>query len=203
MSGASGTAAWETLAVGIVGCTACELCRTRTRAVPGVLPLVTAVDRLPLLLVGEGPGADEDAAGIPFVGRSGRLLDEALGAAGLPRPGVGVVNVVKCRPPGNRAPKAAEVAACRPWLEQQLAVADPRAVVALGGTATQWFLGRSARLTAVRPGARDGQPLEWQGRALFATYHPSAALRFGPKGAPALGLREDLAHVARWLAAPA
>jgi DNA polymerase len=102
-----------------------------------------------------------------------------------------VANVVKCRPPGNRAPRAAEVSACRHWLTAQIDAADPRVLVALGGTAVAWFLGRDARLTALR-----GTVRSWNGRPLVVSYHPSAALRFGPNGAPTAALREDLATVA-------
>lgn len=192
--------AWDALAVRIGACTACEeLAAARTTVVAGVLP---ASDAPNLVLVGEAPGADEDVAGLPFVGRSGRLLDELLAEAGASRTEVGVLNVLKCRPPGNRAPRVREVARCRPWLAAQLALADPRVVVALGATAVRWFLGPGARLTALRGEGvpwpdgrrRDGGPV-----LVFPTYHPSAALRFGPSGAPLAGLRADLATaVAAW-----
>lgn len=182
-------ARWAAVAEGIRTCRSCELAATRTQAVPGDLPETgAAVD---VLVVGEGPGADEDAVGRPFVGRSGRLLDQLLDEAGLARDDIAVANVVRCRPPANRAPRAAEVAACRPWLEAQVDAVDPRVIVALGGTAVAWFLGRGARLTALR-----GAPLPWRGRHLVVTYHPSAALRFGPRGAPMAGLTADLALVA-------
>ncbi len=182
---------WAGLARSIRACTACDLAATRTQAVPGQLPTAGAA----VLLVGEGPGAAEDACGEPFVGRSGQLLDELLAQAGLPRHTVAVANVVKCRPPGNRAPKRPEIATCRHWLVEQIEVIDPRVVVALGGTATQWFLGPGARLTQLR-----GVPQRWDGRTLVVTYHPSAALRFGPRGAPVAALRADLQTVAAVLA---
>lgn len=186
-------ARWDAIAAGVRSCRQCDLAATRARAVPGDLPAgPAAVD---VLLVGEGPGADEDAAGRPFVGRSGRLLDRLLDEAGLARAEVAVANVVKCRPPGNRAPRAAEITACRPWLQGQVAAVDPLVVVALGGTAVSWFFGRGARLTALRGAARP-----WQGRRLVVTYHPSAALRFGPNGAPMAGLRADLSLVAALVA---
>jgi len=133
---------------------------------------------------------------LPFVGRSGRLLDGLLDEAGIARADVAVVNVLKCRPPGNRTPRAAEVASCRPWLDRQLALVDPRVVVTLGTTAAQWALGRSARIGVLRDRVH-----HWDGRALVVTYHPSAALRFGPKGAPMAGLRSDLALAVRTAAA--
>ena len=149
------------------------------------------------MLVGEAPGADEDARGEPFVGRSGQLLDSLLVTAGLDRRRIAVTNVVKCRPPANRAPRAREVAACRPFLERQLTLGDPSLVVCLGGTATQWFFGRTARLTALR-----GTVHVVDGRHVMATYHPSAALRFGPRGEPIRALQVDLVAAASWLAGP-
>jgi DNA polymerase len=146
------------------------------------------------LFVGEAPGVEEDAVGMPFVGRSGRLLDSLLTEAGLSRARVAVANVLKCRPPGNRAPRRSEVEACRPWLRRQVELADPRLVVTLGGSALAWALGSGARIGAVR-----GRPHPWEGRWLMATYHPSAAIRFGPRGAPLAALREDLRAVARLL----
>ena len=183
-------AAWEALAEQVRGCVRCpELVANRTTVVPGVRPPGARV-----LLVGEAPGAQEDLAGEPFVGRSGQLLDVLLAEAGLPRADVAVTNVVKCRPPGNRAPRRAEVASCRPWLTAQLAIADPEVVVSLGSTALAWFLGPAARIAAARDVVHD-----WHGRRLVATYHPSAAVRFGPRGAPRAALRDDLSRVARLL----
>jgi uracil-DNA glycosylase family 4 len=179
------------LSTQIASCMRCaELAQTRQHTVPGQFPPAA-----PLLMVGEAPGADEDARGEPFVGRSGQLLDGMLAQAGLLRSQVAVANVVKCRPPGNRAPKAAEVAACRPYLQQQIDAATPALVVALGGTATQWFFGRTARLTVLRGSVHEVGDLR-----VMATYHPSAALRFGPRGEPARLLQGDLHAAARWLA---
>lgn len=186
-----GAAAWDGLAAQISQCTACaELAVTRTQVVPGVRPPGAR-----LLLVGEAPGATEDQAGVPFAGRAGQLLDSVLEQAGLDRSQSAVVNVLKCRPPGNRKPSRVEVASCRPWLERQLALADPAIVVTLGGTAAEWFLGRGVRLGACR-----GVVHHIGGRSVVVTYHPSAALRFGPGGAPMAALREDLSWVAELLA---
>jgi uracil-DNA glycosylase len=183
-------ASWEALAQTVRGCTVCtELAACRTHVVPGTLP-----EGAEVLFVGEAPGVEEDAVGVPFVGRSGRLLDSLLAEAGLSRDQVAVANVLKCRPPGNRAPRRREVEACRPWLRRQVELADPRLVVTLGGSALAWALGPGARIGAVR-----GRPLPWEGRWLMATYHPSAAIRFGPRGAPLAALREDLRAVARLL----
>ena len=184
-------ATWEELAAWVSGCVACpELVASRTTAVAGTRPW--DVSRAHVMLVGEAPGAQEDLAGVPFVGRSGQLLNSLLAEAGLDRSQVAVANVLKCRPPRNRKPSRAEVARCRPWLTRQIELVDPRVVVALGGTAAEWFLGPGARIGALREQVRDHG-----GRPLVVTYHPSAAIRFGPNGAPLAALREDLGTVAR------
>jgi uracil-DNA glycosylase len=190
---AADASSWTALAGAVAGCTACaDLAASRTRTVPGECPPGAR-----LLLVGEGPGATEDVQGVPFVGRAGQLLDELLAAAGVARADVAVANVVKCRPPANRTPTRVEAATCRPWLDRQLALADPALVVTLGGTAAQWALGRGVRLGAAR-----GRVHAVGGRPVVVTYHPSAALRFGPAGAPRAALADDLKHVATLLAAP-
>lgn len=185
---------WEALAAASRGCLACpELAASRTTVVPGELP--PSATRVDVLLVGEAPGAHEDLAGVPFVGPAGQLLDGLLAEVGLPRSRVGVANVLKCRPPANRRPRRAEVARCRPWLLRQVELADPPVLVALGGTAAEWFCGPGARVGVLR-----GQVHGYGGRALVVTYHPSAAIRFGPRGAPLAALRDDLAAVARLVA---
>jgi DNA polymerase len=183
-------ATWDELAVVVRGCVACpELVASRTTVVAGVLPNGrTGAD---VLLVGEAPGAQEDESGVPFVGRSGQLLDSLLVEAGLDRSQVGIANVLKCRPPGNRKPRRAEVARCRAWLTRQIELAEPRVVVALGGTAAEWFFGTGARIGVLRQTVHD-----YGGRSLVVTYHPSAAIRFGPNGAPLAALRDDLTTVA-------
>lgn len=183
---------WDALTDVVRTCVACpELVASRTRVVPGTFPAGADV-----LLVGEAPGAEEDLDGVPFVGRSGRLLDSLLVEAGLDRSRVAVANVLKCRPPRNRTPRRSEVERCRPWLVRQVELADPAVVVALGGTAAAWFLGTGARIGALR-----GTPQEYAGRPLVVTYHPSAAIRFGPSGRPLADLRSDLAEVAALVAA--
>ena len=183
------TSTWAALATAMSGCPACPRSLCRSRVVAGVYP-----EDARLMLVGEAPGAGEDASGLPFVGRSGRLLDSVLAEAGLVRERLAVCNVVKCRPPGNRPPRAAEVRTCRPWLDRQVVLVDPAVVVTLGGTALAWALGRSARLATARGRAHD-----FGGRALVPTYHPAAAMRFGPRGGPLAALRADLALAARLL----
>ena len=189
------TTEWAELASQIRGCVACpELAASRTHVVVGVPPTTT-----PLVLVGEAPGAAEDASGLPFVGRAGALLDELLQNAGLRRDAVGVLNVLNCRPPGNRAPARTEVANCRGWLDQQIELVQAPVVVTLGGTAAAWAFGRAVKLADVRGRQHPfpGHP----GRILVPTYHPSAALRFGPKGEPRRLLGEDLAFAASLVSA--
>lgn len=187
---------WDALAEQMSGCTACTLASSRTRVVPGVRPPGARV-----LLVGEAPGRVEDEGGLPFAGRSGRLLDELLAGAGLDRARVAVTNTVKCRPPGNRVPRRREQATCRGWLDRQVAVVDPAVVVTLGGTALAWALGPGRRLADERGRAHD--LLLGGARRAYAvvpTYHPSAALRFGPAGQPRAALAADLLLVAGLLA---
>ena len=173
---------WAALAEAARSCTACpELAATRSRVVVGSAPPGAR-----LLVVGEAPGAHEDASGEPFVGRSGQLLDQLLAEAGAPRPGVAVLNTLKCRPPGNRPPTPVETSRCRGWVERQLELLSPAVVVALGLSATRWFLGPTT-LAAVR-----GRVHDVGGRRILPTYHPSAALRFGPAGEPRRLLLEDL-----------
>jgi uracil-DNA glycosylase family 4 len=177
----------------IRACTRCpELVATRTTVVVGDTP-----EGARLLVVGEAPGAAEDASGRPFVGRSGQLLDRLLAEAGVPRAQVAVLNTVKCRPPANRLPTRAESASCRPWTAAQLEQLTPRLVVTLGLTSAVWFLGRTT-LGAVRGRVHevDG-PFEL---GVLPTYHPAAALRGGPQGEPMRLLREDLFLAARLVA---
>lgn len=171
-------------------CVACpELAALRTKVVVGDFPANAR-----LLLVGEGPGATEDEVGRPFVGRGGQLLDSLLAEAGLDRAGVAVANVVKCRPPGNRTPTPAEARRCTGWLDRQLALCAPSLVVTLGLSALRWACGPGVRLRDARGVVRD-----WRGTRLLPTYHPSAALRFGPNGEPMAMLRADLKTAAEAL----
>lgn len=166
---------WEGLKPAVAGCMACKLCKTRTNTVFGV-----GCQSAPLMVVGEGPGADEDAQGEPFVGRAGKLLDEMLRAIGRSRkeeaPGkaVYIANVVKCRPPGNRDPEADEVEACRPYLDQQIRLVRPKLIVALGRIAAQRLLSTDAPLSKLR-----GPLYEYgsEHTPLLITYHPAYLLR--------------------------
>jgi len=174
-----------------VVCVACPgLVAERNTVVPGAFPAGAR-----LLLVGEAPGAQEDESGQPFVGKGGQLLNRLLDQAGLQRHSVAVANTLKCRPPANRTPTRAEMNRCRGWLDRQVELADPRLVVTLGGTALSWALGTGLRLGDVR-----GRLHAWRGRSLLPTYHPSAALRFGPNGAPMAALANDLRLAAATLA---
>jgi uracil-DNA glycosylase len=193
---------WLALADRVRSCTACvELAATRGHVVVGDYPAGARV-----LLVGEAPGADEDASGRPFVGRAGKALDAALAAVDLPREQVAVLNIIKCRPPGNRRPLAQEAANCRGWLDRQVALIDPAVIVALGLTAIAALWDGGSLNAPSPPKAKlvlrelRGLALTAGGRRLVATYHPSGALRHGPDGAPMQALRDDLA-LARQLAA--
>jgi uracil-DNA glycosylase len=161
---------WTGLRTAVKDCQRCKLCATRTNTVFGVGP-----ENAPLMVVGEGPGADEDASGEPFVGRAGKLLDEMLAAIGRSRrDNTFIANVVKCRPPGNRDPEADEVDACRPYLEQQIRLVKPKLIVALGRIAAQRLLATDQPLSKLRG------PMHSYGAEqtpLFITYHPAYLLR--------------------------
>ena len=159
---------WNSFAADVDACTACGLCRTRKRSVPGV-----GDTRAQWLFVGEAPGAEEDARGEPFVGQAGRLLDAMLLAIGLARgDDVYIANVLKCRPPGNRNPEPREVDACRPYLDRQIALLAPRIIVALGKSAATTLLGFDASIASLR-----GRVHRYQGVPLIVTYHPAYLLR--------------------------
>jgi DNA polymerase len=159
-------AALARIAEEIRGCTRCPLAAGRTLTVPGEGNVLSDV-----LLVGEGPGAREDATGRPFVGPAGQLLDELLGSIGWARADVFIANVVKCRPPGNRDPEPAEIAACAPYLEAQERALDPAVVVTLGRHSLQRYL-PGARIGAVHGRMRRS----FAGQHVFPMYHPAAAL---------------------------
>ena len=147
-------------------CTLCRLHEGRTHAVPGEGPI-----RASLFLLGEGPGRHEDDQGRPFVGQAGKVLDAALKKAGLSRDDVFITNVVKCRPPDNRKPRADEAAACRPYLVGQIHAVQPKVIVTLGDTALKGLVGPGVALAK----ARRGSP-RYEGIPILATYHPAAAL---------------------------
>lgn len=148
-------------------CTRCRLSQTRTQAVPGVGPLTASI-----LVVGEGPGEQEDLQGKPFVGRSGQLLTRELAAAGVERDQVFITNIVKCRPPQNRLPLVDEVAACNDWLNGQIALIEPKFIVTVGNLALQTLLGAHLRITQAR-----SKVFRKEGILYVPILHPSAALR--------------------------
>ena len=152
-------------------CAACRRCGLADSRLQVVVSRGNPLARL--LVIGEGPGAQEDEQGLPFVGRSGQLLDRLLAAAGIDsNRDAYICNIVKCRPPDNRKPSVKEMAACRPWLEQQIALVDPPLILLAGATAVQGLLGIKGGITGLR-----GQWRPWQGRQLMPILHPSYLLR--------------------------
>jgi DNA polymerase len=161
------------LAIEVAGCTRCALSATRTQTV-----FSRGNPEAQLCFVGEAPGADEDAQGLPFVGRAGQLLDRMIGAMGLsPERDVYVCNILKCRPPGNRRPEPEEMATCIPYLHEQIALVRPRVIVAMGNTAVGSLLETKLGITKLR-----GQWKLYRGQTLvMPTYHPSYLLRPSPQ----------------------
>jgi len=160
---------WSELRERVTACTRCALCNTRTQTVFGV-----GNQSAQWLIVGEAPGAEEDRQGEPFVGRAGQLLNSMLRAIGLPREQVYIANVLKCRPPGNRDPAAAEAAECLPYLEQQIALLKPKVMLAVGRIAAQNLLRTDITLGRLR------QQVHTFGVSkvpLVVTYHPAYLLR--------------------------
>lgn len=148
-------------------CEKCGLCRGRTNAVPGE----GAADAA-LMWIGEGPGADEDRLGRPFVGKSGQLLTRIIRSMGMSREQVFIGNVVKCRPPNNRAPLPTEIEACMPYLDRQIALVKPRVIVLLGASALHALVSPDASITRMR-----GQWLKRGDAMVMPTFHPAALLR--------------------------
>lgn len=159
---------WTQLKNCVAACSSCTLHQGRRQAVFGV-----GDEQAEWLFVGEGPGAEEDARGEPFVGQAGKLLDNMLSAIGLKRgENVYIANVVKCRPPGNRTPEPAEAHACEPFLARQIELLAPKLIVALGKVAANNLLGTEATLGSLR-----GKVHRYRGTPLIATYHPAYLLR--------------------------
>lgn len=157
----------ELVAREVAACSACALASYRTQTVPG-----EGAAPASLMLIGEGPGRQEDAEGRPFVGAAGQLLDRMLAAIHRDRTNVYIANVVKCRPPDNRTPSEEEALCCAPFLSRQIALVDPNVIVTLGATATRLLLGGDARITRVR-----GQWHTLGERAVMPTFHPAFLLR--------------------------
>ena len=175
------------LAAEVAACTTCGLCRGRTRAVPGE----GAIDPL-VMVVGEGPGADEDASGRPFVGRAGQYLDKWLEAVQLSRSSNAyIANIVKCRPPGNRDPLPDEMAACRPYLDRQIDLVRPRVILTVGRISSANLTGLEVGINKLR-----GSTYRYRGIPLIPTYHPSGVLRNPDYRAP---VWEDLRRLKKHL----
>ena len=167
---------WGALRNGVAECQQCALCRQRKQAVLGV-----GDEDADWLFIGEGPGAEEDERGEPFVGAAGKLLDAMLASIDLARGSdVYIANAVKCRPPGNRTPEAAELAACAPYLARQIALIRPRLIVLLGRVAVQAVLGEDRALAGLR-----GKTLAYRDIPVVVTYHPAYLLRNLPVKAKA------------------
>lgn len=182
---------WPTLdatRVDALACTRCPLAETRTQVVFGAGNPAAG-----LMFVGEGPGAEEDRQGIPFVGRAGQLLTKLIVGIGLTRDDVYIANVVKCRPPDNRDPQPGEIESCRPFLEAQVGFVQPRVVVTLGNFATKLLLDTKTGITKLR-----GQEYPFGDAVLVPTLHPSAVLRGG--GVPLAQTRADFVVAKRALA---
>lgn len=158
---------WTEMREAVKGCEGCELAAGRTHTVLG-----EGKPDAKLMLVGEGPGREEDLQGRPFVGPAGQLLDKMLASIGLARGDVYICNVVKCRPPGNRTPKEEEALACLPYLRQQFVLVRPKIIVCLGATAAKYLYDPEVRITRQR-----GQWREKKGIWFLPTYHPAALLR--------------------------
>jgi DNA polymerase len=179
---------WSELKAKVAACTACGLRKTCTQTVFGV-----GDEEADWLLVGEAPGAEEDARGEPFVGQAGRLLDSMLAGIGLKRgEDVYIANVLKCRPPGNRNPEPAEVAQCAPHLIRQVELINPKLILAMGRFACQTLLATDASIASLR-----GRLHSYQGVPLIVTYHPAYLLRSLPDKAKAW---EDLCFARRTMA---
>ncbi len=158
----------EAIATHISTCANCELCTERTNTVPGE----GNAESPDIMFIGEGPGAEEDVQGRPFVGKAGKLLEKMIEAMGYARSEVYIANVVKCRPPNNRKPMREEMDRCLPYLRQQIKLIQPKIIVGLGGTAMEGLLGRAVGITRMR-----GVWQEYAGIKLMPTFHPSYLLR--------------------------
>jgi DNA polymerase len=169
----------QVLAGQVRTCTLCRLAETRTFAVPG-----HGDPAAPLMLVAEAPGAKEDATGLPFQGMAGRFLNRCLADLGVVREQLYITSTNKCRPPGNRAPKSDEMAACAGYLDRQLALVDPRVVLAMGSTAARRLHPLAAAPTVRLADLRGAGAIPGGGRQLLVTYHPAAAMRFPAQRQP-------------------
>lgn len=158
---------WEELEKSIINCKKCKLCTNRKNIVFG-----TGNKNADIMFIGEGPGADEDAQGIPFVGKAGKLMNKAFEGLEINRGNVYITNIVKCRPPNNRVPEKDEAVACLDYLRNQVILVNPKIIVLLGSTALKNILGEQYKITASR-----GKWIEKNGIKYMPTWHPAALLR--------------------------
>ena len=158
---------WEELEQSIINCNKCKLCQNRTNLVFGV-----GNKNAEVMLIGEGPGADEDKEGIPFVGKAGQLMNKALEGLGIKREELYIANIVKCRPPSNRVPEQDEAEACLNYLRNQVILVKPKIIVLLGSIALKNILGKEYGITSAR-----GNWIERKGILYMPTWHPAALLR--------------------------
>lgn len=157
----------EELKKAIVDCKRCKLCKNRTNIV-----FADGSQTAQVCLIGEGPGADEDKQGLPFVGKAGQLMNKAFQGLGMDRSKLYIANIVKCRPPNNRVPEPDEVAACLAYLQNQIMLVNPKIIVLMGSTALKNTLGKEYGITVSR-----GKWIEKDGRLYLPTWHPAALLR--------------------------
>lgn len=158
---------WEELEQSIINCNKCKLCQNRTNIVFGI-----GNKNAEVMFIGEGPGADEDKQGIPFVGKAGQLMNKAFEGLGIDRGNVYIANIVKCRPPSNRVPEGDEAEACLNYLRNQVILVKPKIIVLLGSTALKNILGKEYGITSAR-----GNWIERKGILYMPTWHPAALLR--------------------------
>ncbi len=173
-------------------CTLCPLGRSRKHAVFG-----DGDPQAEVMFIGEGPGEAEDNSGVPFVGPAGKKLDEVFASVGISRSEIFITNVVKCRPPNNRVPAKAEMEACFPYLEAQIALVNPSLIVTLGNVPTQWLLEGIPGITKAR-----GKFYDWRGGIqVFPMFHPSYLLRnpSRAKGSPKYLAWQDVQQIRRWI----
>ena len=172
-------------------CTRCRLSQGRTQVVYGV-----GDPNADLMFIGEAPGFHEDKQGEPFVGAAGQLLNQLLTEIGIAREDVYINNTVNCRPPGNRDPLPDELEACKPWLDERVALIDPAVVVTLGNWATRYILGKQVSISRVR-----GQRFPWNDRTVIPTFHPAAVLHGGGQASNQMtSLRADFQEIRTALA---
>ena len=172
-------------------CVRCRLSQGRTQVVFGA-----GDPDADLMFIGEAPGFHEDKQGVPFVGAAGQLLNRLLADSGIERDEVYINNVILCRPPGNRDPLPDELEACRPWLDERIAIIDPAVIVTLGNWATRYILGSNVSISRVR-----GQRFPWNGRMVIPTFHPAAVLHGGGENSRQMAaLRMDFQEMKRALA---